>query len=536
MNRILPFYVFVIFLIISTQNLLDAQQWNLVQNISTSDLEAQDNLGFSVAIDEDYFITGAWWEDYQLTSNLSTAGAAYLFKRNTSNTWDEVEKLYAGFPEALGYFGCSVAIDGNQFAVGAYNEDDIPSGSGNAGAVYVYEILPNGTVQPTAHLVASDPGNGDLFGNNIAMSGGCILIGAHNQDEDITDSNTMNEAGAAYVFEKQNDGSWIEVQKLVASDRASGDNFGKFLDIRGDKLIIGAPNKTDESNFYFNAGAAYIFEKDPSSGQWIEVQKLLASDRSNFDNFGSDVAIQNDWGLVGARSKADLSVGGNAGAAYFFNRDNDGDWQEVQKVLANDFDQNDFFGTSVDVDGSIVAIGAETEREDPDGNNTVVGAGSVYIFEKQSNDHWTQVQKVVGENREVNDLFGSVVAVRDFQIAVGAWSADVPTGSGFLLDAGAAYIFERDEPLDLKNNTLRQLDVSLSPNPSSGRLRLESKTPLHEASEVFIFNLLGDELFHDQLWLNETNDIDLSHLPSGIYTIYLKMENQSLKVFKWVKT
>ena len=137
---LLTFFSFFLFL-----NIVFSQNWMPVDRLITSDWEAGDNIGISIAIDGEYMITGAWWEDN--IPFVNTAGAAYIFKKDNMDNWSEVTKLTSPNAETLGYFGFSVAIDGDYAAVSAYNEDEDDGSTvyGNAGATYVYHREPNDT-------------------------------------------------------------------------------------------------------------------------------------------------------------------------------------------------------------------------------------------------------------------------------------------------------------------------------------------------------------------------------------------------------
>ena len=295
-------------------------------------------------------------------------------------------------------------------------------------------------------------------------------------------------------------------------------------------------NKDDDPNFFFSAGATYIFEKNNSTGDWEEAQKLLASDRGNFDNFGWDVAIDGDKALIGARAEADLPGGGsasNTGTAYFFERNNSGVWEETQKLYASDHTQNDFFGGALDLDGNIAVIGAEMEDEDPDGNNTVSGAGSAYIYERQPNGVWEEVQKVIGENRQFDDLFGASASIRDDQIAIGAWRADEPDGQDQVFDVGAAYIFKRNTPLAVRENTWNH-EIQIAPNPSEGLLRIMSSEEILEL-QLTVYDLFGKVVFEKNIDLNNSFEISLLNIPAGMYLVSLKNESAQSKQLKWMK-
>merc|ERR1712000_300414 len=96
-----------------------------------TDPQASDYFGTSVAISGNYVVVGANGED----AGGSGAGAAYIFHRTGSNTWDAGVKIVATDPQASDEFGKSVAISGDYVVVGAYGED---AGGDNAGAAYIF--------------------------------------------------------------------------------------------------------------------------------------------------------------------------------------------------------------------------------------------------------------------------------------------------------------------------------------------------------------------------------------------------------------
>eukprot|EP01084_Bolivina_argentea_P120999 214497_1 len=48
------------------------------------------------------------------------------------------------------------------------------------------------------------------------------------------------KAGSAYIYENDNKGSWNEISKLIASDGAGGDYFGRSVSIAPPFALIGA--------------------------------------------------------------------------------------------------------------------------------------------------------------------------------------------------------------------------------------------------------------------------------------------------------
>lgn len=79
----------------------------------------------------------------------------------------------------------------------------------------------------------------DQFGYSVAVSGDFAIVGAPFEDEDAAGDNTIPGAGCAYIFVR-NGTNWTMQQKIVASDRATNDNFGISVAISGNYAIVGA--------------------------------------------------------------------------------------------------------------------------------------------------------------------------------------------------------------------------------------------------------------------------------------------------------
>ena len=530
---------FAIFVLVIFQNKSYAQPYSFVQNLIPNDLEEAENNGFSIAVDGDYLLTGAWWKDLP---GMNTAGAAYLYKKDQDGSWLELTRLFSPSPEALGYFGHSVAIHGNVFVIGTTNEDDMVAGTGNSGAAYVYEILPGDQIEMVGQINHPDPANADNFGHDVSIYGNFIIAGTPNQDTDANAMNEMQQAGAAYVFERQGDGSWAYLQKLVAPDRAGGDHFGRRVDIRDNQIIITAENHSPGGDTPAFAGACYIFELDPNSNLWNPKQMIFDEQTNHASTFGCDAAIDGDWLIVGACNDNAVPEGGTqngTGAVHFFKRGESGSWEHYQKLFSSDHGTGDSFGNFVDLDGRVAVVGAPFEDEDADGNNPLANSGSAYIFERESDEEWSEVQKIVGENRAVDDLFGSAVSVRGPQISTGAWRADVPVNDELLIDAGATYVFERDEILDILHFE-NDLQLKVFPNPSFGELIVSGT--MSPSGVITIYNSFGQLQFQQELltdsfiqkddWIFNTN---LNHLTPGTYFIQIQLATGETGTMKWVK-
>ena len=344
--------------------------WSQVAKLTAFDGASEDGFGFSVSVDGDTVVVGAYLED----DNGAASGSAYVFTKLPTGwtTTSTAAKLTASDGAADDYFGFSVAVEGETVVVGAYQDDD---DGPNSGSAYVFTKPAGGwtTTSTAAKLTASDGATGDNFGISVAVNGDTVVVGAWWDD---------GERGSAYVFTKPATG-WTTTStaaKLTAFERAADDYFGRSAAVDGDTVVVGAPRDDDKGE---DSGSAYLFAK-PAAG-WAtatETAKLTASDAAADDEFGFSVAVDGDTVVVGALYDDDN--GEDSGSAYLFAKPGTG-WAtatETVKLAASDGASDDWFGRSVAVDGDTVVVGAH--QEDDNGSNS----GSAYVYEVSD---WTAV-------------------------------------------------------------------------------------------------------------------------------------------------
>jgi len=133
--------------------------------------------------------------------------------------------------------------------------------------------------------------------------------------------------------------------------------------------------------------------------------------------FGSSIAIDGDVMVVGAIR--DSAAGPDSGSAYIFERDDSGQWIQQLKIVPEDIESNDFFGTSVSVSGNTVAIGAVGDVFDAN-PELFSFTGSVYIY-KKTETTWELEEKINAP--EEHDAFGMSVALSGDTLFVGAINA-----------------------------------------------------------------------------------------------------------------
>jgi hypothetical protein len=386
---------------------LDALDSLIDTKIVASDAAAADMFGYAVSVSGDTLVVGARLDD----DGGTDSGSAYVYTRSGS-TWSFQQKLAASDAAAVDRFGHSVAVSGDTLVVGAYADDDGGSASGSA---YVF-TRSGSTWSEQQKLVASDAATNDIFGWSVAADGDTVLIGAYGNDD------AGSSSGSAYVFTR-NGSVWSEQQKLVASDAAIGDEFGRNVSLLGDTAVIGAPRDNGAET---QSGAAYVFTR--SASVWSEEQTLVASDPIEDHRFGWSVSVSGDTALIGAYRDNNGFVLA-AGAAYVFRRGSSG-WSEEQKLVASDPTSSTSFGFSVSVSGDTALIGRS--------EGAASGTGSAYVFTRNGSA-WSEQQKLSAIDGAAVDSFGASVSLSGHQAIVGAREDD---DSG--ADSGSVYVIDVD--------------------------------------------------------------------------------------------
>ncbi|MCB0422798.1 MAG: FG-GAP repeat protein [Bdellovibrionales bacterium] len=253
----------------------------------------------------------------------------------------------------------------------------------------------NGCLPEEKHVATGDASVNAKFGYDVDINNNYAVVAAPGDDEN------GNGAGAAYVFRKTANG-WVADGKLIVSDSVDA-SFGDLgaVAISGDTIVVGAP-------YHNGIGAAFVFSR--SSGSWQQTHKLLpwAGNTGGGDNFGFDVAIDGDLIVVGANQDKSVSV--QAGAAYIFRRSGSS-WNQDGKITAPNAAARHLFGSSVAVSGGIIVVGAPISSV-----YASLGSGSAHVFTKGNS--W--IGTALAYSGANGDLFGSSVDIDGGSVVVGA--------------------------------------------------------------------------------------------------------------------
>src|SRR5690554_5449925 len=130
--------------------------------------------------------------------------------------------------------------------------------------------------------------------------------------------------------------NWMEINKICATERWKGANFGYSVDIYGDYAIVGAPydfNFNDKDEYVDSVGAAYIYKYDGED--WQVQQKLCLEDGDMYDGFGASVALHEDYAIIGSPGRNIAVYDTSQGEAFIYKRNNDV-WELQQNLIAPD--------------------------------------------------------------------------------------------------------------------------------------------------------------------------------------------------------
>jgi hypothetical protein len=225
--------------------------------------------------------------------------------------------------------------------------------------VFTFERLPNGTWVSGPDAVPVD-GGGDAFGQALSLDGDRLAVGAPYDDT------AGFNVGAVYLFERQPDGSWAQTQKITPAGASSYALFGHRLSLRGDVLVVGAPDNGSP----IIAGAAFVFEHE--GGAWVQTSRLVAPDKRQYDQYGAAVGVAGDTIVVGAPFRDGVEE--NAGGVYVYKRQLGG-WGHVLTLENPAPSSNNQYGGSVAFRQGVLVVGA------PGADVGATNTGAAYVYD-----------------------------------------------------------------------------------------------------------------------------------------------------------
>ncbi len=399
----------------------------------------QVEFGLEVAISGDWAVVGACLED--LTSPFrEDAGAAYVYRR-TASVWMFHSKLTASDAAAFDQFGVDVDIDGATIVVGARQHNHAASYWLNAGAAYVFEFDGVNNWSQSTELLNSDgtPSVGE-FAATVGISGDTIVVGSQFDDALCADCGgtyvyvepALGWSASPLLF---------ETAKLVSSFPSNGLQFGDEVAIDGETIIVGAWR--DDTGGVLDSGAVYVFEKLASgwaTGTTSSARIVLDAPQSDSE-FGVRLDVQEDStaDLVAITARSYSLIADHSGAAFAVDEPMGGWSGEITvsaNLLSSQITAFDNYGLGISIDGNRIVVGSP--QDDPPGHEDI---GRAFVFERQSGK-WVDTYWLQADLHDSTGTYaaymGGGVAIEGTTVLVGAHLDDNPAGP----DAGTVLVYD----------------------------------------------------------------------------------------------
>lgn len=386
------------------------------QKIVPLDAGQDDQFGFHVALDGNTAVIGAREHDLGGcgSSPQCDYGAVYVYDRNTTTgDWELVTQLTAPSPTEGDRFGFSVDIAGDTIVVGADQKN-----TGRSGAAFVFE---RSVGVWSLSMALAGESSGDLFGHAVATRGDLVVVGS---------PGWMGFQGNVKIYSKSS--GWAEIESLSATLPTVGDEFGFGLSIEGSVLAVtaiqdGHPART---------GYADIFSE--IAGVWTHTACIDPVGLMPGDQFGRSVDLSGDRVAIGALFADGVAADSGTVHVYAYQAMTSA-WTLEQTLEPPDPRPVDRFGQSVALEADRLLVGAPLDDEScPQG--PVCDAGAVYLYQFNTLTHsWDHETTLTPLNPGVQDFFGYGVALDPSVALIGAYGRDdngQETGSCYVFDVG----------------------------------------------------------------------------------------------------
>lgn len=268
------------------------------------------------------------------------AGHIHVFERRpaaagdvSDGHWHEVATVEPPTPQMSGWFGSSVAVEGEYLAVGSPGQDtdgaDQPGPIHAAGAVYLYRVHTPRTfdartrVELLRVLVSPDPAQAAWFGFAVALHDGVLAVGAPRTRDEV---NGLAAVGCVYLYDLARPG--VAPTRVNPPDTGApstpSSGFGQTVAMRSGMLLIGAPSAdvarsarhedggAPNGDLIEDVGTAWLYALAPgqhagdSAGDFVG--ELRAPRIRPSAHFGASVALAIPRGGLAARPELEFAT------------------------------------------------------------------------------------------------------------------------------------------------------------------------------------------------------------------------------------
>lgn len=256
--------------------------------------------------------------------------------------------------------------------------------------LFTYSVNAQWIQQGIKILPGGNTGFTIYHGYSVALSndGNTAIVGGIGDNANL---------GAAWVYTRNNSGTWIQEAKLVGTGAigSASQGFSVAISADGNTAIVGGLG--DNANI----GAVWIFVR--IGGVWSQQgNKLVGTGSVGISQQGCAVSLSADGNTAVVGGFRDNTF---AGAVWIFKRNGNVWTQEGNKITVPDAIGNSRFGISVDLsgDGNTLIVGGHTDN---------ANIGAAWIFERSGNT-WSSQIKLTGIGAIGSARFGRSVSISE---------------------------------------------------------------------------------------------------------------------------
>lgn len=382
--------------------------------------------GSALAADAGRVAVGAWGDPSAADPDARESGAVYLLAKDQDEEWIVETRIEPDVPSRNLLFGTALDIDGDQLLVGA------PGANG----VYIFERQSDGVWLQIDLLAPAHLPPAAVFGASMSVDGATLAIGAPGDNG----PDGAEETGSVHTYVWVDD-RWSASSVVHPDTLGTSDGFGQAVSLFGDTLAVGAPGEDSVSvgvhldatdDLAPDAGAAYLFDRQPD-GSWQQRNLIKGSANQAGAWFGRAVSLSNGQLIVGAprHSEADAPY---AGTVYLYTQPGDAAWRETARVSSPTPRRNGAFGSAVAQVGDVVAIG-EPNATAADATTALLGVGILHVARLPSAGGIPLLQSVAPGDPVVRSFFGFRAALTDDALIVAAPGTEREQGAVYVMRA-----------------------------------------------------------------------------------------------------
>jgi hypothetical protein len=389
-----------------------------------------------------------------------------------------------------------------------------PSSTGFQGAAYLY--TPADLVNPVHTFINPNidgDSDTDYFGYSCAVSSLYSAVGAYTETKTVGPVGqevTYTSSGVVYVYDNTSGNLLYTIQNPNDSGTSEGDEFGKNIVLNNTYLIVAAPKEDvidSQGSIKQAAGVVYIFEA--SSGSLL--RKIVNPEPQDFHQFGSSFSLSEASQYLVISSPF---YNGNSGKVYIYAPINGSllySLENPNSHTAAGVPNQDYFGFSVALSATKLAVGAYNESIAAPAGGSRLGSGIVYIYDISDGGLLRTILNPTIAGTESYDNFGYSLSLTEERLAVGAPGEDVADGAS---DTGTVYLFDPNfgtlklfiqNPSNTSNVGFgNKVSLSASYFMSAAPL-LNSPSAISQVGKAYLFDSSSEILTNANDWLGIAN-------------------------------